>query len=52
MAASMTGTAPKDDARTRTIERFGFRVIRFWNNEVLGNLNGVLEQILIELKRR
>lgn len=42
----------KDEARTRYIEQLGFRVIRFWNNEVLGNLTGVLEQVLVELKRR
>jgi very-short-patch-repair endonuclease len=42
----------KDEVRTRFLEGFGLRVIRFWNNEVLGNLDGVLERILIELKQR
>jgi very-short-patch-repair endonuclease len=42
----------KDEVRTRFLEGFGLRVIRFWNNEVLGNLEGVLERILIELKQR
>ena len=42
----------KDEARTRYIEQFGFRVIRFWNNDVLRNFPGVLEQILMELNRR
>ena len=42
----------KDEVRTRYLEGLGLRVIRFWNNEVLGNLDGVLEQILIELKQR
>ena len=42
----------KDEVRTRYIEQLGFRVIRLWNNDVLANLDGVLEQILIELKRR
>jgi very-short-patch-repair endonuclease len=41
----------KDEVRTQYIEGLGFRVIRFWNNDVFGNLDGVLEQILIELKR-
>jgi very-short-patch-repair endonuclease len=41
-----------DEVRTRFLEGFGLRVIRFWNNEVLGNLEGVLERILIELKQR
>src|SRR5687767_12551290 len=28
--------------RTRTLESKGYRVIRFWNNEVLGNLDGLV----------
>jgi very-short-patch-repair endonuclease len=28
----------------------GFRVLRFWNSEVLGNIEGVLEVVLAELK--
>ncbi len=27
----------------------GYRVIRFWNHEVLGNLEGVLQTIVSEL---
>jgi very-short-patch-repair endonuclease len=42
----------KDEVRTRHIEQLGFRVIRFWNNDVLSNMDGVLQQILIELKQR
>jgi very-short-patch-repair endonuclease len=42
----------KDEIRTRYIEAFGFRVIRYWNNDVLSNMDGVLQQILIELKQR
>jgi very-short-patch-repair endonuclease len=42
----------KDEVRTRFLEGFGLRVIRFWNHEVLGNLEGVRERILIELKQR
>ena len=30
-----------DAARTRIIEAEGYRVLRFWNNEVLGNADGV-----------
>jgi very-short-patch-repair endonuclease len=41
----------KDEVRTQYLESLGFRVIRFWNNDVLGNITGVLEQILIALKR-
>ena len=32
----------KDADRTRYLEAQGFRVLRFWNNEVLGNIEGVL----------
>ena len=41
---------PADDARTAVIEAHGYRVIRFWNNDVLQNTNGVLTAILEELK--
>ena len=37
--------AEKDASRTRFIEAQGFRVLRFWNNDVLGNIDGVLEEI-------
>lgn len=35
-----------DTHRTKVIEKEGFKVIRFWNNDVLSNLDGVLEMIL------
>ena len=35
----------KDDVRTGYLEAQGYRVLRFWNNEVLGNLDGVLQVI-------
>jgi very-short-patch-repair endonuclease len=35
-----------DRRRTRWLEGEGFRVLRFWNNEVLNNTSGVLETIL------
>jgi very-short-patch-repair endonuclease len=35
----------EDAQRTRFIESQGFRVIRFWNNDVLGNLGGVVAEI-------
>jgi len=34
-----------DALRTRRIEAAGYRVLRFWNNDVLGNLEGVLNEI-------
>ena len=41
---------PEGDApRTRVIEAFGYRILRFWNNDVLQNTEGVLEVIRNEL---
>jgi very-short-patch-repair endonuclease len=37
-----------DAARTAYLERLGYRVVRFWNNEVNENLEGVLSAILAE----
>ena len=34
-----------DVKRTRIIEAHGFTVLRFWNNDVLENMEGVLEEI-------
>ena len=39
-----------DAPRTASIEAHGYRVIRFWNNEVLWNLEGVLSAIARELE--
>jgi very-short-patch-repair endonuclease len=39
----------KDAARTAALEVAGYRVIRFWNNDVLSNTSGVLETIRYEL---
>ena len=41
---------PRDEARTRWLEARGYRVVRFWNNEVLGNTDGVLETLLGALR--
>ena len=35
----------RDERRTRWLEARGYRVIRFWNNDVLGNTDGVLVAI-------
>jgi len=35
----------KDNTRTVRLRRDGFRVLRFWDNEVLLNIDGVLERI-------
>ena len=37
----------EDDAvRTRKLEALGYRVLRFWNNDVVQNSEGVLEAIM------
>jgi very-short-patch-repair endonuclease len=42
--------SPEIDApRTASIEAFGYKVLRFWNNDVLANTDGVLEAIRQEL---
>ncbi|MBC7102378.1 MAG: endonuclease domain-containing protein [Parvibaculum sp.] len=40
---------PAGERRTRFLERRGYRVVRFWNPDVLSNTGGVLEMILLEL---
>ena len=35
-----------DLRRTRWLEDQGFRILRFWNNEVLSNIGGVLDAIM------
>jgi very-short-patch-repair endonuclease len=35
----------KDTERDDHLKRHGFRVLRFWNNDVLTNIGGVLEVI-------
>jgi very-short-patch-repair endonuclease len=36
----------RDARRTAVLERSGFRVLRFWNDDVLQRLDDVLEEIL------
>lgn len=36
----------EDAERTRRLETFGYRVLRFWNNDVLKNSEGVLTVIM------
>ena len=42
--------AEKDRLRTEELERFGYRIVRFWNHDVLNNIDGVLETVLQELR--
>ncbi len=41
--------AEVDARRTHFLESRGYRILRFWNNEVLENLDGVLEVIMATL---
>jgi very-short-patch-repair endonuclease len=34
-----------DEQRTKWLESMGYRVLRYWNNEVLNNLDAVLDAI-------
>lgn len=44
------GTQIEYDAeRSRYLNRLGFKVLRYWNNDVLRNLEAVLESIRLEL---
>jgi len=40
-------TAGKERARTEAIEAEGFRLVRFWNHDVLGNTDGVATMLAI-----
>lgn len=41
--------AQRDRVRQGWLEKVGYRVIRFWNSEISGDLNAVLERIYLEL---
>ncbi|HJR72379.1 MAG TPA: DUF559 domain-containing protein [Luteimonas sp.] len=41
-----------DNERTRNLEKSGFVVLRFWNNEVFENMDGVLDVIWRTLRER
>ena len=41
-----------DQKRTQFLETNNLKVIRFWNNEVLENLSGVLETLTLALSQR
>ena len=41
----------RDNRRSAWLEGQGYRVIRFWNNDVIENLDGVLEVILAALNQ-
>ncbi|HYA35916.1 MAG TPA: endonuclease domain-containing protein [Candidatus Binataceae bacterium] len=39
----------RDESRSKWLEQHGYRVMRFWNNDVMDNIAGVLEAILTYL---
>jgi|SRR5260221_9425556 len=39
-----------EEQRTRCLEANGFRILRFWNNEVMENQEGVFERIMTALR--
>ena len=39
-----------DNKRTLSLEAAGYRVLRFWNNDVLANTEGVLTMIIQQLE--
>ena len=41
--------AEYDLRRTEFLQARGYQVVRFWNNEVLGNIEGVLETLTLTL---
>ena len=43
--------ADYDAARTAWLESQGFRVMRFWNNEVLQEMDAVREAVWLEARR-
>jgi very-short-patch-repair endonuclease len=42
----------QDEERTRTLEAMGYLVLRFWNNDVMSSLDGVLQEILNTLNQQ
>ena len=43
---------PYELGRIRFLQSKGYQVIRFWNNEVLENIEGVLEALTLTLSQR
>ena len=41
-----------DEVRTKYLESQGYKVIRFWNNDVMNNIEGVISSIVNKLEGR
>ncbi len=46
---TLPGAPERDHRRTEWLEREGYRVLRFWNQEVFENIDGVLDTIYATL---
>jgi very-short-patch-repair endonuclease len=46
---SQNDIAAKDENRTQWLQQEGYRVVRFWNAELIENMNGVLDTIYAAL---
>jgi very-short-patch-repair endonuclease len=44
--------AEYDEFRTQQLQAAGFHVLRFWNNEVLQNIDAVKEQIWMAVQKQ
>ncbi len=42
----------KDTERTLFLNQRGFKIVRFWNNELFDNLEGVLERIRLVVEKQ
>lgn len=40
-----------DNKRTEDLNRLGYKVLRFWDNEIINNIDGVLLKILEEYNK-
>ncbi len=40
-----------DDERTKYLEALGYKVIRFWNSDVMKDINGVIRVIQLALEK-
>ena len=45
-------TDPRDAVRDEWLMSHGYAVLRFWNHDVLRNIDGVLEMIALALEKR
>ena len=44
--------ALRDKRRDAWLQAQGFKVMRFWNNEIMSNLEGVLSSVMAEVAKR